>query len=229
MDSFAVIFDMDGLMLDTERMARKAWTRALVESGFTLDEDSYLRLIGRTVQDAEMILGEIFGSTLPFQQVFNKRQAYYDEDIEINGIPVKPGLMELLDYLEDREVVKAVASSTPCWFAGKKLARVGIDQRFRAVVCGDDVALGKPAPDLFLEAARRIAFNPERCIVLENSEAGIQAAFAARMLPIMVPDLKQPLPEVKLLAFQVLPTLHEVIPLMEKWITTGLPTSPLAR
>jgi len=223
MEPFAVLFDMDGLMLDTERMARIAWTRAIAEKGFSLTDSAYLQLVGRTVADARSILGEIFGSELPFQQVFEMRQAYYDEDIEKNGIPVKPGLMELLDFLEMNRVPKAVATSTPCWFAPRKLAVVGIERRFETIVCGDMVMNGKPAPDLFLEAANQMGFAPRSCVVLEDSEAGILAAHNAGMLPIMIPDLKQPTPEICALAYRVLPTLHEVPPLIEAFLQTGLP------
>ncbi len=223
MGPFAVLFDMDGLMLDTERMARVAWTRALAEQGYQLDDKNYLRMVGRTVQDARQILGDLFGEDLPFQTVFDRRQAYYDADIEENGIPIKPGLLELLEFLEARQIAKAVASSTPCWFARHKLARAGIDHRFQAIVCGDMVARGKPAPDLFLEAARQIAAPPERCVVMEDSEAGIIAAHAAGMAPVMVPDLKQPTPEILSLAYRVLPSLSDAIPLMEEFIKDGLP------
>jgi HAD superfamily hydrolase (TIGR01509 family) len=215
MNSLAVIFDMDGLMLDTERMARKAWTRALSEHGMQLDEPSYLRMVGRTVQDAELILEEIFGSALPFISVFNQRQLYYEQDIAENGIPMKPGLLELLSFLEEKQIVKAVGTSTPCWFATVKLEHAQLSQRFSTVVCGDDVARGKPAPDLFLEAARRIGFAPEQCIVLEDSEAGILAAASAGMLPIMIPDIKQPTAEIQEIAYRILPSLCEVIPLID--------------
>lgn len=225
----AVIFDMDGLMLDTERMARKAWKRALSEEGFSIDDAEYLRLIGRTVQDAEMILKEVFGNGLPFQQIFDQRQAYYDLDIEQNGIPVKPGLLELFDYLEAKQITKAVASSTPCWFAVRKLAHVGIEKRFCTIVCGDMVERGKPAPDLFLETARRINMPPEQCVVLEDSEAGIQAAYSAGMVPIMVPDLKPPSADTAAAAYRILPTLYDVIPLLEEMLRNGVPQSGQAQ
>ena len=223
MEKFAVLFDMDGLMMDTERMARVAWTRALSEHGYRLDETNYLRMVGRTVQDARFILGELFGPEIPFQQVFDQRQAYYDADINENGIPIKPGLLDLLSFLEANELPKAVASSTPCWFATHKLARAELDARFSAIICGDMVANGKPAPDLFLEAARRIDMAPQHCVVLEDSEAGIIAASAAGMVPLMVPDLKQPTPEIRALAYRVLPSLNDVIPLMVEFLQNGLP------
>lgn len=223
MDSLAIVFDMDGLMLDTERMARVAWTRALAENGYQLESSSYLRLVGRTVQAAREVLTEMFGADIPFDKVYQERSAYYDLDIEQNGIPLKPGLPELLRFLEERQIIKCVGSSTPSWFAKRKLEHVGIYDRFSAVVCGDQVTHGKPAPDLFLEAARQINMPPERCVVLEDSEAGIQAASAAGMLSLMVPDLKQPEPEIAALAYRVLPSLHEAIPLLECFLTNGLP------
>jgi HAD superfamily hydrolase (TIGR01509 family) len=221
---FAVLFDLDGLMLDTERMARQAWTRALNETGFLLDEVSYLRLLGRTVQDARGILNDIFGAELPFDLIFSRRQAYYELDIHENGIPIKPGLHELLAFLEQHGIPKAVASSTPCWFARQKLEHSGLLDRFSAVVCGDDVPRGKPAPDLFLEAARRLDVSPHLCLVLEDSEAGIHAAYSAGMLPVMVPDLKQPSPDVRDLAYRILPDLHSVIPLVESFLREGIPS-----
>ena len=224
MNKIAVLFDMDGLMLDTERMARVAWKRALLERGFPIDDATYLRLVGRTVHDAQVILSEIFGPELPFQEIFDLRQSYYDLDIEQNGIPVKPGLFELLDYLETNLIPKAVASSTPTWFAHHKLARAGIDSRFLAIVCGDMVSRGKPFPDLFLEAARQIDAAPQDCVVFEDSEAGVLAAHRAGMLPVMVPDLKQPVPEIREMAYRVLSSLNDGLPLMAEFLRAGLPT-----
>lgn len=223
MDQFAVIFDMDGLMLDTERMARVAWTRALAEQGFELSSENYLRLVGHTVQDAQLILEEMFGPAIPFQEIFQQRTQYYQDDINSNGIPVKPGLFHLLDFLEANQITKAVASSTPCWFARQKLAHAEIEKRFKCIVCGDMVTHGKPEPDLFLEAARLIGFAPSQCVVLEDSEAGILAAHRAGMLPLMIPDLKQPTPEIRNLTYRVMTSLDEAIPLIEDFLKTGLP------
>lgn len=223
MAAFAVLFDIDGLMLDTDRMARAAWTRALAENGYVLDESSYLRFIGRTLPDTQAVLYDLFGPDLPYEQIFELRQAYYDADIEQNGILVKPGTRELLDFLEAHQVLKAVASSTPCWFATRKLAAAGLEQRFQVIVCGDMAARGKPFPDLFLEAARRIDYPSRKCMVLEDSEAGILAAHSAGMLPVMVPDLRLPSPEVRALTYRVFSTLFEVIPLIDGFLRDGFP------
>lgn len=223
MNSFAVLFDMDGLMLDTERMARAAWTQALAEHGYLLDEVNYLRMVGRNLSDAEMILRELFGMDLPFASVYKARQAHYDEDILNNGIPVKPGLFDLINFLEENNIPKAVASSTPGWFVDVKLARAGLESRFAVKVSGDQVAHGKPAPDIFLEAARRLEVPPHNCVVMEDSEAGILGASSAGMLPLMVPDLKLPAPEISALVYRVLPTLSDAIPLLKEFLQKGLP------
>lgn len=223
MNTFAVLFDMDGLMLDTERMARAAWTRALAEHGYQLDDRSYLNIVGRTVRDAESVLIDLFGVDLPFKKVFEQRQAFYEADIETNGIPVKAGLIDLLDFLEANHITKAVASSTPRWFALHKLERVGIRTRFDVLVCGDEVPHGKPAPDLFVEAARQIGYPARLCVALEDSEAGIMAAHQAGALPIMIPDLKPATPEIAGLAYGVYSSLSEVIPVLDGFLTEGLP------
>src|SRR5512144_2395011 len=98
---FAVLFDMDGLMLDTERMARRAWTSALAAHGYEMDEPSYLRLLGRTTGDVEQILRELFGPELPFVEIYQLRTTNYQADIAAGGIRIKPGLLELLDFLEE--------------------------------------------------------------------------------------------------------------------------------
>jgi HAD superfamily hydrolase (TIGR01509 family) len=220
---FAVIFDMDGLMLDTERVARRSWRRAMSDLGFVLEESTYLQIVGRTLHDAQVVMGNAYGPKFPFQQVYALRQAYYDADLLEQGVPVKPGLFDLLDYLDAHGVPKAVASSTFRKFAEYKLNGAGLLTRFEKIVCGDEVTHGKPAPDIFLQAARLLNIDAARCVVLEDSEAGIRAAYAAGMLPVMVPDLKQPVEEVSRLAFRVLPGLPDVIPLLAEFRQQGLP------
>lgn len=223
MEQFAVLFDMDGLMLDTERMARAAWMRAFAEQGFELSEENYLRLVGHSVGDARVILEALYGPTIRFQEIFQLRQQYFEADISTNGILIKPGLFALLDFLEAHQITKAVATSTPCWFAGHKLAHTKIEKRFANIVCGDMVEHGKPEPDLFLEAAHQIGFAPKQCVVLEDSEAGIVAAHRAGMLPLMIPDLKQPSDAIRGLAYRVITSLDEAIPLFERFMSAGLP------
>jgi HAD superfamily hydrolase (TIGR01509 family) len=124
-------------------------------------------------------------------------------------------LLELLDFIESRDVPKVVATSTPRKAAIPRLEKCGLLHRFKSVSCGDDVAKGKPAPDLFLMAAATIPMPPEKCIVLEDSEAGVTGAHAAGMTVCMVPDLKQPADDVRKLAQGVYESLIHVRQFLE--------------
>ena len=221
--AFGVIFDMDGLMLDTERIARKVWKRAVAEYGYTVTDTQYLQIVGRTVTDAEGVLRDIFGPGFPFGEIYALRKKYYDIELEDHGVPVKPGLIELLDYLDLNAIPRAVASSTVKSFVLVKLNGAGIAGRFDAIVGGDEVERGKPAPDLFLAAARQLGLAPEQCLVLEDSEPGIRAGYLAGCLPVMVPDLKQPSPDVAMLAWRICEDLSRVIPLLEEIKRGGMP------
>lgn len=206
----AVIFDMDGLMLDSERMARDAWRRALADWHLALPDDLYMQLIGREASDTKAILARAYGSVLPVEEAYARKQQYLDEAILRGGIPTKPGLLALLDFLDARGIHKAVASSTHRPFVIQKLTLTHLLGRFEVIVCGDEVPNGKPAPDVFLLAAERLGVPARDCIVLEDSEPGIRAARAAGMTPILVPDLKPPSPDAEALAHRVFPSLEHV-------------------
>ncbi|MGB9594014.1 MAG: HAD family hydrolase [Anaerolineae bacterium] len=206
----AVILDMDGLMLDSERMARDAWRRALADWGLVLPDGLYFQLIGREAADTKSILARAYGPALPVEEAYARKQRYLEEAMLRGGIPTKPGLHALLDFLDARGIRKAVASSTHRPLVIQKLRLTGLLGRFDVLVCGDEVRNGKPAPDVFLLAAERLGVRAGDCIVLEDSEAGIRAARAAGMTPILVPDLKPPSPEVAALAHRVFPSLEHV-------------------
>ncbi|MGC9399955.1 MAG: HAD family hydrolase [Anaerolineae bacterium] len=212
----AVIFDMDGLMLDTERIARIAWRRAAADWGRTLSDELFAAITGLNATDANAVLQEAFGPTFPVTAARRRRQRYYEAYIAEHGIELKPGLLPLLEEIEARQLPHAVASSTPRAGVLYKLTLAGLVERFEILVGGDEVAQGKPAPDIFLEAAARLDVGPRHCLVLEDSEAGIRAAHAAGMLPVMVPDVKEPAPEIAALAYAVLPALEAAIPLLRR-------------
>jgi HAD superfamily hydrolase (TIGR01509 family) len=134
----------------------------------------------------------------------------YDAIVAREGIALKTGLLEILDWLDRENVPRAVATSTRRARAVAKLAHASLLERFDAVVGGDEVPRGKPAPDIYLEAAHRIGVAPSACIVLEDSEPGVLAAFAAGMRPIMVPDIAPPSPSLAARGVTVLASLHEV-------------------
>lgn len=207
----AVIFDMDGLMLDTESLARATWFQTMREFGYPLTDDIYLQVLGTTGARTLLIFQDAFGDNIPVEAMYARKQALLDEAIEAGQIVVKPGLIPLLDQLDAWRLPKAVGSSTARALVLKKLGavEVGLAERFDAIVGGDEVAHGKPAPDIFLEAARKLAVSPANCVVLEDSDNGVRAAHAAGMRVIMVPDLKPPADDVLPLVYRVAPTLAD--------------------
>jgi HAD superfamily hydrolase (TIGR01509 family) len=206
----AVLFDMDGLMLDTEPIAARAWKKTFSELGYTLSDALNRSMIGRNVPDSNAIVLEAMGADFPITECRERANALYVKLLDTEGIPLKDGLPELLGFLRKRSIATAVATSTPRAFALHKLTLTNLLASFRIIVAGDDVVRGKPSPDLFLTAARLAGTTPDRCVVLEDSPAGIRAGHAAGMLPVMVPDLIEPDEEMKRMAFAIVPTLHEV-------------------
>jgi HAD superfamily hydrolase (TIGR01509 family) len=206
----AVIFDMDGLMLDTEPVAARAWSDAADRLGLPFDHAVTRRMIGRNFPDCRALIREHHGDDYPVDALMSGWHAAYDAIIDREGIVVKDGLFELLDWLEAQAIPKAVATSTRRARAQAKLERIGVAQRFATLVGGDEIARGKPAPDIFLEVAARLAADPGACLVLEDSEPGVHGALAAGMAAIVVPDLHAPSDALVAAGPLVLSTLHEV-------------------
>jgi HAD superfamily hydrolase (TIGR01509 family) len=205
-----VILDMDGLMLDTEGMSRAAWRKTLAERGLSLSDERYLELIGLTLSDVGKKMRVWYGADIPYDSIYKRKLVLVDEIIASDGIPQKPGLTALLDALDSLGLRKAVATSTSRDRAMYKLKIAGVAAKFEAFVGGDDVARGKPAPDIFLRAADRLTLPPQECLVLEDSDPGVLAARAAGMRVIIVPDMKPPSPDAAAAGWQVLPDLNRV-------------------
>ncbi|HEY5309217.1 MAG TPA: HAD family phosphatase [Casimicrobiaceae bacterium] len=210
----AVIFDMDGLMLDTERLAPRAWTAAAEAMNIEFDHALIPGMVGRNFRDCRAQLSGHYGSDYPTDALLQAWHVAYEAIIAREGIGVKPGLVAVLDWLDQHAIPRAVATSTRRDRAQAKLAQTGFLSRIDALVGGDEVERGKPEPDIFLLAAARLQTAPDACVVLEDSEPGVRAALAAGMTPIMVPD--QQSPSVDLLAREplILPTLHDVSQLL---------------
>ena len=207
----AVFFDMDGLMLDTETLAREAWYETMRAFGVALTDDVYLRVLGTTGARTRQIFIEAYGANIPIDEMYIYKQAYIDRAIALGRIAAMPGLLALLDWLDARNIKKAVGSSTARALVMKKLSAVNLLDRFPVIVGGDDIEHGKPAPDIFLRCAALLDVSPAECIVLEDSNNGVRAAHAAGMHCIMVPNLKPPDDDVKALTWRIVASLDEAM------------------
>lgn len=197
-------------MLDTEPAYRVAWQQAAAECGYDLPDALYFTLIGRSRIEGEQALVQAYGSEFPLD-AFHAACLRCEAAAFDTTPPVKkPGLDALLNLLDARQVVKAVATSTVRQTAATQLAAAGLLERFEILAAGDEVPNGKPSPDLFLLAAQRLGIEPPHCLVLEDAEAGVIAAHRAGMKVFIVPDLKPPSPEVKRLADGVFESLASV-------------------
>ncbi|WP_438383037.1 HAD family phosphatase [Asaia sp. BMEF1] len=205
-----VIFDMDGLLLDSETLAMEA----LICAGRDLDYDLSLsfceRMIGVPEDGCAVLLRESFGDGFPAERFFAMQAAHLRRFIGEGRLVTKPGVVPLLDLLDARHIPRAIATSSRRGRAEEQLRRVSLYDRFDAIVSRDDVICGKPAPDPYVTAALRIGVAPELCLALEDSTNGAIAAFAAGMRVIVVPDLIEPTAEVKEQALAVVRDLSVV-------------------
>lgn len=212
----AVILDMDGLMLDTEPISLRVWRQEAQALGYELDDALCGRMIGQSVSTNKAMLLAHFGEGFPVDELARNTHARYRECLERDGVPHKPGLVDFLSFLVDRDVPRAVATSTGGALARHKLERAGVLHFFETVVGGDEVPRGKPAPDIFVAAAERLGYRPADCIVLEDSGPGIRGAADAGMIPILIPDGRLPAPETRAAAKFVVESLNEARLVVER-------------
>jgi HAD superfamily hydrolase (TIGR01509 family) len=205
----AVILDMDGTLHDTEWVYFLALKRAVTAVGFAVTDSFCHSLIGIPSRECEQMLRDHLGPDFPFAAC-DGLYAEHREGLLAAGIPLKQGALELLDYLALHGLPSAVATSAARHAAELHLGRSGLRTLLPIVVTRDDVARGKPHPDLFLAAARAIGIPPARCLAVEDSFNGIRAAHAAGMMPVMVPDLLAPTPAIRALCVEVVADLHAV-------------------
>ena len=217
----AVIFDMDGLMTDTERLFIDLWCQVLREQGMEEHRDVVTHCIGldheKTRQFVRRTLGEDFDYLSVLMEVGRRSKAYCEE----NGVPVKPGLYQLMDYLDEHRIPYAVATSTKGENARFRLDNIGVLSQLSGLITGDMVVSGKPDPEIFTLAAKALETPPAHCLVLEDSPHGILAAHRAGCQPMMIPDLKEPGEETLPLLFAQGKTLLDVIPVLEENAVCG--------
>lgn len=187
----AAIFDMDGLLLDSERAIMNAWVSSAAALQLTLREADYLEVVGRSAAEANARLTELLGSREAFAHVQREAQARLSPQAGV-VFPLKPGALRLLQSLARRRVPCAVASSTQVAEVARRLDAAGVAPFFRAVAGGDEVPRGKPDPAVYRLAADRAGIDPQRALAFEDSDHGATAARAAGLQVIVVPDLKTP-------------------------------------
>lgn len=213
-----VIFDMDGLLFDTERVSYSFWKDILKKYGYIMDNEVYTSsLMGRTHKASNKKLIKKYGEDFPILKIRAERNKCMLEFIQDNGVPVKSGVYELLDFLVAKKYKVALATSTARERTINLLEMANIRNKFTSITCGDDVINSKPNPEIFLKAAEKLEVDPKKCIVLEDSPAGIEAAYNAGMMPINVPDLKDLDDKTKSLAYVICGSLLEVKDYLRKF------------
>ena len=204
------VFDMDGLMFDTENLTYKLQRDILAEAGFEFSLDDYKKTIGKRLADLPVLFYGLFGESYDFDRFRLKCRNAYIKYTEEYGIPVKDGLFELLDELKEKGIKITLATSTTRGSAERTLKIAGVFDYFDELVCAEDVKNGKPDPEPFLKAAEKLSLEPSECIALEDSVNGIKSAYLAGMKTVMVPDLIEPDDEIKAMCDLVLGSLNEL-------------------
>jgi HAD superfamily hydrolase (TIGR01509 family) len=210
----AALFDMDGLLIDTESVYVDALQAAARAMDLEMPLDFCHSMIGIPSRECDAMIQDFYGTGFRIEAFRERFLAHARSRLDA-AIPLKPGVVELLDFLADRGLSLAVATSAGRVTAERHLGRAGLIDRFGAVATRDDVRFAKPAPDVYLEAARRLGIAPERCLAFEDSNTGLTAAHAAGTMAIMVPDILPPLPEVRAKCVSVVNDLHEARRLLE--------------
>ena len=206
---------MDGLLFDSERIVQRSWEIAGDELGIPHMGDVIYHTLGMNRAGRNEYFRKYIREDFPFEEFGKLTRDNFWKIVDKEGLPLKKGAKELLAYGKSQGYKMAVATSSSREYAMGNLIRAGIDSYFDSVVCGDMVKKAKPDPEIYLKAAALVGTLPECCMALEDAPAGIRAAHAAGMIPVLIPDLLEPPVEIAELAFRKYKSLREVIPLLE--------------
>ena len=209
-----VLFDMDGVILDTEKLYTHFWCEAARFFGYDMTREMALGMRSLSHEVGEHQLKAFLGEEVEYQQVRSKRIELMTAFINENGVEIKDGIHELLDFLSKNGIKTSVATSSPLDRTKEYLSQVGLLTAFDELVSGHMVEHGKPAPDIYLYAASKLGLSPEECLVLEDSQNGLLAAYRAGCVPVMVPDQDGPNDETRKIVYAVADNLMSVIELL---------------
>lgn len=211
----AVIFDMDGLLIDSEAIYLQGMMGAARALGREMSVEFCHSMVGVPGDECNVMIEGLYGEGFDIKE-FRVHLSAHVRQAMAERVPIKPGVIELLDFLVERDLPRAVASSARRATIEHHLGRAGLLPRFTTYAGRDDVVKAKPAPDIYLEAARRLGVRPERCVAFEDSSIGLTAAHAAGMMAFIVPDILPPTPEAEAKCVAVLPDLHAALPLLKR-------------
>lgn len=213
---FGVLFDMDGLVLDSERLYTRFWREAAQALGYpmTAAQSLGMRSLGKAL--GQPYLESLFGPGVDYTIMREKRIELMDAYVAEHGIAPKPGIYELMDFLNENHIPAAITSSSPMEYIHRHLGKADLLHRFTALCSGHEVPNGKPAPDIYLLGAQSLGLDPRNCLALEDSPTGILSAYRAGCLPVMIPDLDQPDMETKQLLYAKADSLTDIISLIKQ-------------
>lgn len=211
-----VVFDMDGVLFDTERLCERSWLVMAEEAGLPGMEEIFPKCIGLNANDSRRIVMEAYGEDFDYEGFRTKASDWFWDYIEKNGLPVKPGVRELLDWLQKQGFRVGLASSTRRSTVLNHLEQAGIRDFFAVIVTGDMVEHSKPQPDIYLLACDQLGTQPEQAYAIEDSPNGIRSAHAAGMTPLMVPDMIAPDEEMVRLSRKIFKDLGEVLEFLQE-------------
>ncbi len=209
-----VLFDMDGVVLDTEKLYARFWAEAAHALGYPMTYEQALGMRSLSGTAGQAKLESYFGPGVSRAVMRDKRVELMDAYVAVHGVDPKPGVHELLDALKERGIRTAIATSSPKERALQYLTRLGLAEKFDCICSGYEVAKGKPAPDIYLHAAASIGLKPENCLAVEDSFPGILSAYRAGCMSVLVPDLDGSNEEMRKILYAEADTLLELLELL---------------
>ena len=212
----AVIFDMDGVLIDTEKHYNAAWCQAATEAGFPFTREHALLLRSCEAKEGEKLMQGIFGPSFDYYAIRERRRELVRERLAQYGLEKKPGVEETLRFLRAKGIKTAVATATALDITKSHLTTIGVCDLFDSIVSAKNVAHGKPEPDVYLYACEQIGERPQDCMAVEDSPNGIMAAYRAGLRTVMVPDLTQPDEELTKYLYACVNSLSDLCELVDK-------------